>query len=169
MEKIKFKKLLFDIACSSMACDGNIDDKEIKELKEIDKTTNYFKDIDFSKRLESFIENFKVDSEKTLNTIINKLNDYLLDPVEELLVLEVALRIVYSDTKIESKEVDFLKIIRSGISIDNNMLFERFGEIDFLIDKKEIINSSNKPEDKAIDSSELSTLESLYFISEDEK
>ena len=42
MEKTQYKKLLFDIACSSMACDGHIDEREIKESqkrmkREIDK------------------------------------------------------------------------------------------------------------------------------------
>ena len=152
-----------------MACDGHIDDKEIKELRVIDKTTPYFGDVDLSKRLNRFVESYKDDSEKTIETVINQLNDSSLNPVEEMLVLEIALRIVYSDTKIDSKEVTFLKSIRSGISIDNNMLFKRFGVIDFLIDKKEIIDSSNVLEDKAIDSAELTNLENFYFIADDEK
>jgi len=169
MEKIKFKTLLFDIACSSMACDGHIDDREIKELKEIDKTTPYFRDVDLSKRLNRFVESYKDDSEKTIETVIDQLNDSSLNLVEEMLVLEIALRIVYSDTKIDPKEVDYLKSIRSGISIDNKMLLERFGVIDFLLDEKEIIDSTKAPEEKTIDSADLTNLENLYFIPDDKK
>ena len=68
-------------------------------MKEIDKTTPYFRDVDLSKRLDRFVESYKDDSEKTIETVINQLNDSSLNPVEEMLVLEIALRIVYSDTK----------------------------------------------------------------------
>ena len=46
MDNTKFANLLFDIACSSVTCDGHIDEREIKELKRINTTTAYFKDID---------------------------------------------------------------------------------------------------------------------------
>ena len=86
-----------------------------------------------------------------------------------MLVLEIALRIVYSDTKIDPKEVDYLKSIRSGMSIGNKMLLERFGVIDFLFDEKEIIDLTKDPVGKTIDSADLTNLENLYFIPDDKR
>ena len=54
MDKIKFKRLLFNVACGAVSCDGDIDEREIRELKHIDKSTAYFDDIDLSNDLDRF-------------------------------------------------------------------------------------------------------------------
>ena len=87
MDKIRFKKLLFDIACSTMACDYDIDDREIQELKNISESTNYFKGVDLSQRLENFKSDFNENAEETINDFTGKLKDSFLNPVQEMLLL----------------------------------------------------------------------------------
>lgn len=169
MEKTKFKKLLFDVACSAVACDGQIDEREIQELKYIDKSTTYFEDIDLSNNLKRFVKNFKNVPVKTINNIIEKLKEEFLSPVEEMLVLEIVLRLVYSDTKIDEKEIEFIQSIRSCLTLDDEMITQRFGVIDFLINTKEnIVAPEEKAEDriKAVD---MENLENLYFSLGDKK
>ena len=55
MQTEDFKKLLFKTAFCVMACDGNIDESEIEEMKKIDSTTTYFNDIDLSIELDKLI------------------------------------------------------------------------------------------------------------------
>ena len=165
MDKIKFKKLLFDIACSAIACDGNIDEREIRELKYIEKSTTYFKGIDLSSRLDRFVGNFKENPGATINVVINELRQSFLNPVEEMLVLEIILRLIYADAKIDSKEIDFLKSIRACLSIDNDIITQRFGVIDFLVNTQEnIVALKDKPLQKYILSSvDMKNLENVYF------
>ena len=68
-----FKRLLFKVACGAVSCDGDIDEREIRELKHIDKSTAYFDDIDLSNDLDRFFENFKDDSGKTIDDVISKI------------------------------------------------------------------------------------------------
>ena len=89
MDKIKFKRLLFNVACGAVSCDGDIDEREIRELKHIDKSTAYFDDIDLSNDLDRFFENFKDDSGKTIDDVISKLQYENLNPVQEMLILEI--------------------------------------------------------------------------------
>ena len=105
MEKTNFKKMLFDIACSAVACDGHIDEREIKELQRIEKSTAYFKDINLSRKLEVFVERFKDNPENTIEGVLNKLKASILNPVEEMLILEIVLRLIYADVKIDEKEI----------------------------------------------------------------
>ena len=42
MELIKFKELLLKVAVCAIACDGDIDDREIEALHEIEKKSPYF-------------------------------------------------------------------------------------------------------------------------------
>ena len=165
MDKTKFTNLLFDIACSAVTCDGHIDEKEIRELKHINRTTTYFKDIDLSKRLDRFLNNFKYNADQTINNILDHTKDEFLNPVEEMLVLEVALRLIYADTKIDEKEIKFIESVRSCLGLDDEMITQRFGVIDFLISPKdEILNSNNKK-----DPIDTKSLENLYFSAEDNK
>ena len=52
MDKVEFKKILFKVAFCTMACDGHIDDREIEEMKIMDKKTSFFEAIDLSDELE---------------------------------------------------------------------------------------------------------------------
>tara|TARA_B100001971_G_C18138632_1_gene509078 strand:+ start:583 stop:1089 length:507 start_codon:yes stop_codon:yes gene_type:complete len=165
MDNTKFTNLLFDIACSAVTCDGHIDEKEIRELKHINRSTTYFKDIDLSKRLDRFLNNFKYNADQTINNILDHTKDVFLNPVEEMLILEIVLRLVYADTKIDEKEIKFIEDVRSCLGLDDEMIIQRFGEIDFLISPKdEILNSNNKK-----DPIDTKSLENLYFSAEDNK
>lgn len=172
MDKTEFKKLLFDISCATVACDGNIDEREIRELKYIEKSTNYFKDIDLSNTLKRFIEKIKDNPKETIENTINRLNSSILDPVEELLVLEITLRLIYADTKIDSEEVKYLQSIRSCLSIDDETLVKRFGVIDFLFDaqkpipklEEELLQKKDSPT-----SDELKNIENMYYRPTDKK
>ena len=162
MEKIKFKRLLFDIACSAVACDGHIDDREIRELQYIDKSTIHFEDIDLSKKLNRFVNNFNYDPDETISIIIEKLKFELLNPVEEMLVLEIVLRLVYADAKIDEKEIEFIKSVRSCLSLDDEMITQRFGAIDFLINAEIINISSQEKSTKKMNSIDMTSLENMY-------
>jgi uncharacterized tellurite resistance protein B-like protein len=164
MDNTKFKRLLFDIACSSVACDGHIDDREIRELKYIDKSTTYFEDIDMSKKLRRFIGNFKSSPDETINEIVENLKEAILNPVEEMMVLEIVLRLVYADTKIDEKEIGFIQNIYGCLSLDDEITTQRFGVIDFLINTKENIASSDK-----IESVNMASLENMYISVGDKK
>lgn len=169
MDKIKFKKLLFDIACSAVACDGHIDEREIRELQYIEKSTTYFEDIDLSKKLNRFVDNFKENPEDTIKIIIEQLKGVFLNPVEEMLVLEIVLRLVYSDTKIDEKEIEFIHTIRSCLSLEDEMITQRFGVIDYLIHTKENIVISKEKSDEKIKPIDMASLENMYADLGDKK
>ena len=169
MDKTKFKRLLFDVACSAVACDGHIDEREIRELQYIDTSTTYFEDIDLSNKLKRFVENFKNEPVETINNIIEKLKEEFLNPVEEMLVLEIVLRLVYADTKIDEKEIEFIQSIRVCLSIDDEMITQRFGVIDFLIHTVENVDLPNEQSKEHIKLIDMSSLENMYADLGDKK
>ena len=81
-----------------------------------------------------------------------------------MLVLEIVLRLIYADVKIHEKERTFLQLIRSNLSIDDEIITERFGEIEFLIRKHENVSTIAENEKKYIgDSIDMKNLENMYF------
>ena len=135
MNRENFKHLLFNVAFCAMSCDGEIDDREIEELKLIDTKTTYFKDTDLSEELSAMISAIRLKGQRVINDLFTMLMDADLTTVQELLILEVALRIINADEKIEENEKWFFRILRSKLRVHNEIIIDRFGQIGLLFDK----------------------------------
>ncbi len=171
MESTKFKKLLFEVACCAVACDYDIDEREVRELQYIDKSTTYFKDIDLSEQLDNFLADFKGNEAEVIEELVEKISDASKTPVEELLVMEIVLRLIYADLKIDEKEIVFLKSVRLALSISDEVVTDRFGKIDILIKDQKIAKPTDEKiaEKKGFNTPDLSNLENLYSKIDDNK
>lgn len=132
MDKNEFKKILFKVAFCTMACDGHIDDREVEELKIMDKKTSFFEAIDLSDELEQLIKDLKNKGKKVVEELFVCLRETKLNPIQELLVLEVALRIINADDKHDENEIKFIHLLRSKLEIHDETINDRFGELDIL-------------------------------------
>jgi hypothetical protein len=132
MDKNEFKKILFKVAFCTMACDGHIDDREVEELKTMDKNTSFFEAIDLSDELEKLIKDLKNKGTKVIEELFSCLRETKLNPIQELLILEVALRIINADEKHDENEVKFIHLLRSKLKLHDETINDRFGELDIL-------------------------------------
>jgi len=132
MDKNEFKKILFKVAFCTMACDGHIDDREVEELKTMDKNTSFFEAIDLSDELEKLIKDLKNKGTKVIEELFLCLRESKLNPIQELLILEVALRIINADEKHDENEVKFIHLLRSKLKLHDKTINDRFGELDIL-------------------------------------
>jgi len=160
MEKNEFRKILFDTACATMACDGSIDDSEIQALKKLSKTSTYFKNLKLADRLSKFRNNIDKNPSKTIENTLKVVKEAYFEPLQELILLEVILLIVYADVKIHPKEIEYLQTVRSFLNIEDQTIINRFGEIEALVSKNDL--KSNK---KTIDKIEYNEddFEDMYF------
>ena len=132
MENKDFKKLLFKTAFCVMACDGSIDDLEIQEMRKIDSSTTYFSDIDLSDELDELINELHNKNIKIVKNLFDSLRENTLTISQELLILEVTMRIINADDVIDDNEVRFLNLIRSKLDLGNQIIHQRFGKISYL-------------------------------------
>ena len=132
METKDFKKLLFKTAFCVMACDGSIDDLEIQEMRKIDSNTTYFSDIDLSDELDELINELHNKNIKIVKNLFDSLRENTLTISQELLILEVTMRIINADDVIDDNEVRFLNLIRSKLDLGNQIIHQRFGKISYL-------------------------------------
>ncbi len=132
MEKDKFKKILFKVAFCAMACDGHIDDLEIEELHLIDKKTSYFSAVDMSKELEHLLNDFKTKGAKVIEELFITLRETTLNTIQELLILEIALRIINADGKHDENEIKFVNLLRSKLELHDETINDRFGKLSIL-------------------------------------
>ena len=72
MELSKFKEVLLKVAVCAIACDGDIDDREIEMLHKIEKESPYFSALNLSDILEKSLDSCKKDLNTFFQNIIRK-------------------------------------------------------------------------------------------------
>jgi len=132
MEQKEFQKLLLETVICSIACDGDIDDREIAELHKMINHAQYFKGLEVNDFLDEMIKSVKSDGRTFLGDYFKQLKETKLSPMQELLVLEVVLRIIQADERLDDNEIAFLKIVRSNFAVHNEIIHQRFGNVPYL-------------------------------------
>ena len=142
MELPEFKELLLKIAVCAIACDGDIDDREIKALHEIEKKSSYFSALDLSETLNKSLKECSSDLIIFKNKVFETLETNTLNIVQELTALEISLRIIAADEIEEEREKDFINDLRSHLKLEDFLIAQRFGDIPYLKPKKSEFKSN---------------------------
>ena len=132
MELSKFKELLLNVAVCAIACDGDIDDREIQALHKIEKDSPYFSATDLSETLEASLKSCSEDLITFKKNVFEMLAGNTLNTVQELTVLEISLRIIAADEKEEDVEKLFINELRTQLALEDFIINQRFGDISYL-------------------------------------
>ena len=164
--KNEFNQILFRTAFCCMTCDGHIDETEIEEIHKMDKNTSYFGEIDVSRELEKMINDLRTIGNRVIENLFSDLRKTKLNTIQELLVLEVTLRIIHADEKVDENELRFLRLLRGRLEVHDETIIERFGKDVLLFDKdyqreieiseKEYLSGIKLPDLKEIDQIDIS-------------
>lgn len=126
MKTYEFQKLLFQSAVCMMAIDGIIHEHEKKELLSIVKNTPYFFDFDHEKQLENDLLILKNEGKNAINNLLNKISGSELNEKQEIILIEVLLKIIEADEKINIDEIKFLQLVKSRIKVSEETLILKF-------------------------------------------
>lgn len=141
METLHFNKLLLKTAFSCMACDGDIDKREVKLIKQLQKERKTFGEIDINAELDILLLAINKDGHQFLNGYFNELTTTELAEADELKLIEVAIHTIKADEKVQYSEIKFFKVIRSKLKIDNEQILEKHPDFkDYL--EQDIISES---------------------------
>ena len=112
----------------------------ISEMKMMDKNTSFFHDIDLSEELSELISELGKKGTQVINDLFKTLKDSLLNTIQELIVLEVALRIINADDRHDENEIKFIHFLRAQLKLHDEEIVDRFGELDILHTSSHIKN-----------------------------
>ncbi|HEA29701.1 MAG TPA: TerB family tellurite resistance protein [Leeuwenhoekiella sp.] len=141
METVHFNKLLLKTAFSCMACDGDIDKREIKLIERLHRDNNTFGDIDINTDLDTFLNAINKDGHQFLKDYFNELTTTELTEANELKLIEVAIDTIKADEKVEYSEIKFFKVIRSKLKIDNEPILEKHPDFEDYLEQDIITDS----------------------------
>lgn len=141
METLHFNKLLLKTAFSCMACDGDIDKREVKLIKQLQKERKTFGEIDINAELDTLLLAINKDGQQFLKDYFNELTTTELTEANELKLIEVAIDTIKADEKIEYSEIKFFKVIRSKLKIENESILEKYPDFEDYLEQ-DIISDS---------------------------
>lgn len=135
MKNTDFKTFLFKSAVMAMACDGEIADEEVTEIKNIVANEIYFMGYEYEEPLKSNIEYIKTNGKNAINQYLQEIVTNDLNENQEILLIEVLLRIIQADDKVEESELKFLQMVKSKLKTDEQTLIVKFpNQINYLMD-----------------------------------
>jgi uncharacterized tellurite resistance protein B-like protein len=135
MKTESFQDLLLKSAVSVVACDGSIDETEIAEIRNIAENEIYFMGYDFEEPLASNIKYLKEKGTSAINEYLKEVSNANLNDNQELLLMEVLIRAIESDEKVEPNEIKFLQMVKSKLKTSEETIITNFPkQINYLID-----------------------------------
>ena len=141
METLQFDKLLLKTAFSCMACDGDIDKREIKLIKRLHKEKKTFGDLDVNTEMDNLLIAINKDGHQFMRDYFDELTTSNLTESNELNLIEVAIDTIKADEKVEYSEIKFFKVIRSKLKIDNELILEKHPDFEDYLEQDIITDS----------------------------
>ena len=168
METLDFNKLLLKTAFCCMACDGDIDKREIKLIKRLHKDHKTFGEIDINGELDLLLLLINQEGPKFLKDYFKELTTFELSEANELKLVEVAIQIIKADGKIEYSEIKFFKVLRSKLKIKDKPILEKHPDFEDYLEH-DIISESylSRLQDDFFDTHSSSKFELISKIDHD--
>ncbi|MAT40557.1 MAG: hypothetical protein CL946_13250 [Ectothiorhodospiraceae bacterium] len=136
METAQFKELLFETAIFVRAADGKMNEDNIREIQSYSKIASYFKDLDCDRIMADLLAKLRTNHEHAMEVYFHRLREAELTLIQELLILEIIMRMMHVTEAPSQREIEFLKSVRTRLKVYNEIILERFGEVDYLVNKK---------------------------------
>lgn len=117
-----------------MACDGNIAPEEIATAKHLTSNTTLFNDLDTEATLNAYVAEINQKGSAFLQKYLDELSQATLSDKEQLIIVNLAIKTIESDQRIEYAEVKFFKKIRARLSLTDEQILEQHPDKeDFLL------------------------------------
>jgi uncharacterized tellurite resistance protein B-like protein len=141
MEQNDLNKLLLNTAVCCMACDGEIDKKEVDLIKTIFTGEAMYADTDFNEKLNAFVSHLNEKGKEFFKYYFDFLKTSTMTEQEELALIDIAIKTINADEKVEYSEVKFFKVIRHHLKISDEAILAKFPDIEFFLEEDIITDS----------------------------
>jgi uncharacterized tellurite resistance protein B-like protein len=126
MKTTSFNQLLLKTAFCCMVSDGDIDEREVAVVKSICKSFSSFENIDLKEEINVYVSKINSDSRQFITNYFITLEQSKLSEQEELILIDVAIKVIKADEIIEYSEIKFFKNIRHRLKVGDEKIIEHF-------------------------------------------
>lgn len=142
-----------------MACDGDIADEEVALVQDLCAKDNLFGDIDVGRYINEWIKEVNNNGRAFLQSYIDEVASAKLDTAAQLVLIDLAIKTIEADNRIEYSEVKFFKKIRFRLTVsDEEILAKHPDKEDFLLPDNNVADEPTWNEDIKFDQIILSKI-----------
>ncbi len=135
MKNKDFQDFLFKSAVMVMSCDGEIATSEVDELKNITENEIYLLGYQYEEPLNNLVEEIKVNGKKAINQYLSEIDSLSLSPKQELILVEILIRMIEADSIIQPSEIMFLQLVKAKLKTSEESLIIKFPkQVSYLLD-----------------------------------
>jgi len=130
MEGNLINTLLLKTAFCCMACDGEIAPEEVELIKSMCKENPVLQHIDFETEINHFILAINANSKFFLSDFFKSVEQKAPDLTEqeEFDLIDIAIKVIKADNKIEYSEIKFFKTIRYCLKTSDDRVISHFSD-----------------------------------------
>lgn len=108
-----------------MACDSDIAPEEIGLLKTVAAETALFDGMEIEPILNGYVADINRNGKAFLRKYLSELAETEWTEEEELRIVDLAIRMIEADQRVEYAEVKFFKKLRARLSVPDERILER--------------------------------------------
>lgn len=117
-----------------MACDGDIAQEEIDTLKNFAIHMPIFDGLNIEESINSYISSINQNGVSFLHRYLKELSEEILTQDDELQIVDLAIKMIEADNRIEYSEIKFFKKIRVRLSLSDEQILAHYpNKEDFLL------------------------------------
>lgn len=117
-----------------MACDGDIAKEEISLVKEVTSLQDDFRNMDVETMINEYVTLINADGTMFLKKYLKELEQQKLSYEEQIRIVDLAMKTILADNRVEYSEVKFFKKIRSRLSLTDEQILAVYPDMeDFLL------------------------------------
>lgn len=102
-----------------MACDGEIAKEEVEMIKHLSSEYNIFSNIEIGLYINKWITIINENGKAFLSNYLNELSKAKLTSSEQLFIIDLAIKTIEADKRIEYSEIKFFKKLRNHLSVSD--------------------------------------------------
>lgn len=109
-----------------MACDGDIDDKEVQLVKDYVKNSSLFDNLEVEKLMNEYIASINSIGVTFLKSYLKELREEEMTTEQEIQIMKIAIEMIEIDEEVRYSEVKFFKQIYACLNVADEVIEKEF-------------------------------------------
>ena len=123
---MRAEQLLLRTAFACIACDGEINHEEVAAIEQLVNAERLANPETIKDELNTMVQQINEKGGAFIQEFLDDVSKTSLSTAEELKLIEVAIKVIEADEKIEYREIKFFKLIRSLLSVSDADILAQF-------------------------------------------
>jgi uncharacterized tellurite resistance protein B-like protein len=128
MDVIAFQRRLLVHALHVIACDGDVDPMEIKELRSLTSSSPHFSELEVERELAESLEALRAGGPAAIESALQELGRETVPRRMALRLLDVLLQVIHADGRVHDSERQYLQRAREALGIPLGEIAMEFPE-----------------------------------------